>query len=290
MTGPPKQNYPEARGGQPWRELDAFSPAIDVTADYGAPTNPNSANAKCDRKPIMDLADDADGDGVVEYEEGAYATGLPKDECHKVSSCNVVNNNPSIGDANWDYLDYFIINHGCDPAINPTCKPADWPVGANWPPDSRYHVYRYEIEVFFPSNVVTPDQPIAGLPDPTEEDGDMVAVADGGCFKGTPPNINPDYDYDFYPQEFPIDYDLVPPAERRIFPVAIANCHAIEAAGDLKAQGKFTFLPVQLLFIFVTEPMGKPGGGADIFVEPLGVLDDEQLSELSKKIVQIYRR
>ncbi len=214
------------------------------------------------------------------------AIGLPQDKCFP-DGCGTdpqnVNNNPRIGNGNWDYQNYFRINHPCDPALKacagpPEWKPADWPGGsANWPP-TRYETYRYETEA---PSIVTPNKPIyGGAPN--------VKTAEYGgpqCYTGSPVPEIPGYYY--FPEE---ERNKALLGDRRVISIAVVNCIARKKAG-LKVSGRFSFTPAELAFVFITEPVPPPNKGKiDLFVEALGRLDESAMDYLVKDIVQIYRR
>ncbi len=261
----------------PWRLQDRFQPAANVT--QGGEKQGGAGNStRCEYDPLP----------------ATQAMGLPRDQCHIDENCNESGffGNPRIGDANWDYKEYFRINHGCRPhahhggehdhGTTTTCKPADWGAltgGAGWPP-TRYEVYRYELERT-PDAIVMPAQTIydsGGNPvNMTEENGHTQ------CFQGTPPPI-PGYNY--YPAKV---RDLTLLGDRRIMPVAVANCYALEANG-VSTNGKFSFQPVELVYVFLTEPMKNPSD-SEIYVEILGALDKGGAQDvLARDVVQLYRR
>jgi Flp pilus assembly protein TadG len=293
---------PQAKNSDniPWRTLDEFVPAANVTQGAKPPNNTQGNQTKCEYDDIADDSVNAAGQTVDEWiaadpinntadnfvAEGVEETamGLPRDQCINADNCATapgnVNGNRRIGDGIWDYVDYFRINHGCNPSTNPTCKPADWDgvTGAGWPP-TRYETYRYEIETA-PETIVMPNQTIY--------DASGVAItqtAENGhdqCFKGTPPVI-PGYNY------FPAAVrDLTLLNDRRIMPLAIANCNAMETLG-LKTSGKFKFKIPQFLYVFITEPMKLPST-SEIHAEILGELEAGAVKDLSHDVVQIYRR
>ncbi|MCH8198062.1 MAG: hypothetical protein IH904_08265 [Proteobacteria bacterium] len=248
----------------PWRQQDIFVPAANVTQGSKAPANTNGGGAKCEYSDLND----------------AEGMGLPRDQCHIDGNCSYPGND-RIGDANWDHVEYFRINHGCDQNTDPTCKPADWDAltgAAGWPP-TRYEVYRFELEGT-PENVVMPGQTIydaAGNPvDTTEENGHAQ------CFQGTPPPM-PGYSY------FPTKArDLKLLDDRRIMPIAVTNCNAM-AANGMKTKGKFSFNISEVTYVFLTEPMPKPSD-SEIYAEVLGTLDEGAMDSLTHDIVQLYRR
>ncbi len=102
------------------------------------------------------------------------------------------------------------------------------------------------------------------------------------CFTGTPPPI-PGYSY--FPGK---KRDLTLLADRRIMPVAVANCYALEANG-VSTNGKFSFQPAELVYVFLTEPMKNPSD-SEIYSEILGPLDKGAQDVLAREIVQLYRR
>jgi hypothetical protein len=281
--------------------LDEFVPAANVTQGAKPPNNSQGNQTKCEyteigpddvnavgqtvdewiaADPINNTADNFVATGVEET-----AMGFPRDQCINADNCATapgnINGNQRIGDAIWDYINYFRINHGCDPSTNPTCKPADWDgvTGAvGWPP-TRYETYRYEIERA-PDAIVMPNQTIydasGAVSTQTAENGHDQ------CFKGTPPVI-PDYNY--YPAAV---RDLTLLNDRRIMPIAVANCQAMESLG-LKVSGKFKFKIPQFLYVFITEPMKDPST-SEIHTEILGELEAGAIKDLVHDIVQIYRR
>ncbi len=126
------------------------------------------------------------------------------------------------------------------------------------------------------------------MPNQTIYDSSGAAItqtAENGhaqCFQGTPPVI-PGYNY------FPAAVrDLSLLGDRRIMPIAIANCNALESLGN-KVNGKFYFTIPQFVYVFITEPMKEPST-SEIHAEILGELDAGAVRDLSHDIVQIYRR
>ena len=271
--------FPQASsgGGNHWRFSESFPPAVDVTQGKVPPGGAGGGAAKCTR--------------VVPNGANQEAMGMGRDSCLVDADPSDCPSGERYGEGDWDYMEYFRLNHGCDALVNPTCQPADWPIGAPWPP-TRYHVYRYEIEM---NEAVEDGDPI---PDPggtqTAENGDgtidedapINGIGDDSCYKGTAP-VN---SYDFF-ADFTLDLDLL--RDRRILPIAILNCNA---AGN--PNGKFTFEAAEFIFVFYTEPMPAPndnnpnvqGADQNMYVEVLGELDEGALEQLSREIVQIYRR
>ena len=269
---------PQAKNSNhvPWRTLDEFVPAANVT-QRGAPKNTKGNQASCQ---YTDL-------------DPNQAMGLPRDKCIIAGdgACAIapgnINGNDRLGDTIWDYQNYFRINHPCDPALEscagpPDWKPTDWDSVTNavgWPP-TRYETYRYEIERS-PEAIVMPNQTIYDsngnkLP-PTTEDGHAQ------CFQGPTRPVIPGYNY--YPSQV---RDLALLNDRRVLPIAIANCNALVANGT-KTSGKFAFQIPEMIFIFLTEPMKNPSD-SEMYVEVLGELDAGAIRDLAHDIVQIYRR
>ncbi len=256
-------------GNNPWRQQDEYMPGANVTQGAEPPNNTGGNATKCEYSDLP----------------ATQATGLPRDQCHIDDNCDVVagniNGNARIGDGNWGYQEYFRINHGCNQSANPTCKPADWDAlsgEAGWPP-TRYEVYRYELETA-PEAIVMPAQTIydaGGNPNGTTAENGHTE-----CFQGTPPPI-PGYSY--FPSQ---NRDLALLGDRRIMPVAVANCNALEANGT-STNGKFSFKPSELVYAFLTEPMEKPPN-SEIYGEVLGSLDEEAQDALTRHAVQLYRR
>ena len=243
-------------GNNPWRQQDKFIPAANVTQGAEPPNNAGGNSARCEYGDLP----------------AAQAMGLPRDQSF---------DNSRVGDGNWDYQEYFRINQGCDPIADPPCKPADWDGvtgGAGWPP-TRYEVYRYELERT-PDAVVSPGQTIYA-----SADNPAATTAENGraqCFQGTTPPI-PGYDY--YPAKV---RDLTLLGDRRVLPLALANCNALEAAGT-NTSGKFSFKPAEFVFVFLTEPVENPPN-SEIYAEVLGGLDEGTRDALTRDIVQLYRR
>ena len=250
----------------PWRQQDLFQPAANVTQGAEPPNSAVGNSTRCEYDPLP----------------ATQAMGLPRDQCHIDENCNESGffGNPRIGDANWDYREYFRINHGCDLSSNASCKPSDWGAltqGA-WPP-TRYEVYRYELESV-PDAIVMPAQTIydsGGSPAATTAENGRAQ-----CFQGTPPPI-PGYNY--YPAKV---RDLTLLGDRRIMALAVANCNALVANG-VSTSGSFSFEPAEFVFVFLTEPMKNPSD-SEIYVEILGALDDGAQDSLMRDIVQLYRR
>ena len=284
----------------PWRTLDEFVPAANVTQGAKPPVNTSGNQTKCEYTEVGDDNLNAGGQTVDEWiaadpvnntadnfvvdQVADTAMGFPRDKCIIADNCATapgnVNGNQRIGDGIWDYHEYFRINHGCKLNTNPSCKPTDWDgvTEAGWPP-TRYETYRYEIERA-PESIVMPDQAIyndAGVAsNVTAENGHTQ------CFQGTPPVI-PGYNY--YPAAV---RDLSLLGDRRIMPIAIANCNALESLGN-KVNGKFFFTIPHFVYVFITEPMKEPST-SEIHAEILGELDAGAVKDLSHDIVQIYRR
>ncbi len=268
-------------GNNPWRQQDKFMPAANVTQGGEPPNNAGGNAARCEYSDLP----------------ATQAMGLPRDKCHLAvaveDKCDVVtgniNGNKHIGDGNWKYQEYFRINHRCNlsakdafgfPKVNP-CKPADWDAvtgAADWPP-TRYEIYRYELERE-PEAIVMPAQTIydsAGNPNGTTAENGHAQ-----CFQGTPPEI-PGYSY--YPDKV---RDLTLLGDRRVLTVAVANCYALEANGN-RTNGKFSFKPAELVYVFLTELVENPPN-SEIYAEILGPLDEGAQDALTRDVIQLYRR
>ncbi len=265
----------------PWRQLDDFVPAGNVTQQGKPPGSAGGGSTKCE----YDSIDPVDGNKV--------AREFPRDSCFP-DDCgtdpNNVNGNDRVGNGDWAYQEYFNINHPCNSAVPPCAgppgwKPSDWDAvtnGADWPP-TRYDTYRYELERT-PDAVVMPGKPlydkVTGLPI-MDSGGNPVMTAENGhqqCFQGTPPTY-PTYNY--YPDKV---RDLRLLKDRRVMTIAIANCNAI---GD--TSGKFSFQVPEFIYVFLPEVMDLPSQ-AHIYTEILGTLDEGAIEALVRDVVQIYRR
>ncbi|MCH8097787.1 MAG: hypothetical protein IID53_11990 [Proteobacteria bacterium] len=276
-------------GGNSWRDDSKYMPAANVTQG-GEPK--------------------VKGSKTCEYEDlknpNEKAMGLPRDTCFPDGCGSVDGNmdgNDRIGNGEWNYPEYFRINHPCNPlpkildsGLENPCnkdddwKPADWdtvtggtPANPTWPP-TRYDTYRYEIEST-PVSIVSdsPPQPIYtadGTPDgSTGENGGPQ------CYTGDEVPGVPGYNY--FPGQ---ERNKALFGDRRVFPIAVVNCIARGEAG-LKVSGRFSFERPTMAFVFITEPVPPPNEGKiPLFVEALGKLDDATLDDLVKDIVQIYRR
>ena len=257
-------------GNNRWRNQDKFVPAANVTQGGEPPNNVNGNAATCEYSDLP----------------ATEATNLPRDQCHIDGNCDTVpgnvNGSERIGDGTWDYIEYFRINHGCNQSTNPTCKPAGWDAitgAAPWPP-SRYETYRYETEQS-PDEIVAPAQDIYNA-DGSDSGFDTTENGQAECFQGAAPAI-PGYNY------FPAKAkDLALLGDRRILPILIANCNALEANG-ISTSGKFSFAVTEVGFVFLTEPM-EQAPAAEIYSEILGTLDDGAQDLIVRDIIQLYRR
>lgn len=239
----------QPQGDPSWQSDPAFAPAVNVTQGRDPGTCKD-----------------------VESSTLPNASGLPRDDCFADDSCG-----GRIGNAEWDRGEYFRINHERDGSVIPSGLQSL--VGSE---PTRYEVYRYEIEYDDEGDgdghsIVLPGQPIydsgGAQIDSTVEDGRPQ------CFTGpTPTNT-----YSYFDDQAR-DLDLL--ADRRILPVAMANCNALGNPG-----GKFSFRPPEFIFTFLTEPVTSPGGGGtELYIEVLGPLDNSAVDEIIHDVVQIYRR
>ncbi len=244
-----------------WRRNDKFTPAVNVTQGGQPSGNPLSGQARC------------------EYEDlpADQAMALPRDQCHIDDNCNEPGffGNPRIGDADWDYAEYFRINHGGNGSAG--YRPPLWPGDSLATGPTRFEVYRYEIEKGVPDSVVMPGQKImdgGGKPVATTAENGHVQ-----CFRGNAP-VNT---YDFFPGR---RRDAALLRDRRVFPIAIANCNALGHPG-----GQFSWTPPEFLYVFLTERVEQPSEGKlKIYIEALGTLDDATLEAVLRDNVQLYRR
>ncbi len=286
--------------GEDWRTLDDFVPAGNVTQGGTPPNNTTTGNTACKYTKPNDPDLNADGQNEDEWiaadpnntkqnfvpDHVETATGFPRDYCFYTNSCDFQPTGCSdascgtnrVGDGKWAYKEYFRINHGCNEVTNPTCRPTDWPATA-WPP-SRYDTYRYEIEKGTPDTIVTADKTI--FKDGTDSGFKTAEDGHQQCFQGNKPEY-PTYEY--FPGK---KRDLRLLDDRKIMPIAIANCNALEATGT-STKGKFSFEIPELIYVFLTEPMRRPSD-SEIYAEMLGALDEGAVEALVRDVVQIYRR
>jgi hypothetical protein len=280
----------------PWRTLDDFVPAGNVTQGGTPPGTAGGGSTQCKYNSIDPV------DGTIDV-----AKEFPRDSCFLAGNCDTdpmnINGSDVVGNGTWDYKTYFRINHACnpDPGIpDNTCnqdgdwKPADWDAvtgntvaNPTWPP-TRYETYRYELERT-PDAIVTTNQQIydenTGLP-LLDSNGNLITTKENGhqeCFQGTPPEY-PIYEY--YPDQ---GRDLRLLYDRRIMPIAIANCNAIEADPNNSTSGKFSFEVPETIYVFLPEVMDEPSQ-SEIYAEILGTLDAGAIETLVRDVVQIYRR
>lgn len=189
------------------------------------------------------------GSKVCKPTPSSLALGLPRDDCFLNGSCS--SSHGSMGDGNWDFVNYMRINHSMLRKItieNVTYR-INYTKNTFTPsaPPSRYAMYRWEID-----NDNVPGAMTYGNQSMTPEEGLPTCHSAGAS-------------------------ETV--EDRRILHVAILNCGAIEAKLD---DGSFTadaHLPVETFVkVFVTEPMDV-GGDAIIWGEMVGPVvegDDEE--------------
>ncbi|HYD30500.1 MAG TPA: pilus assembly protein TadG-related protein [Azospirillaceae bacterium] len=235
---------PQAKDGfGDWRRQDRFYPAENVTQGGEVQGSPLSGQTRCDRQDL-----DAD-----------RATALGRDSCFVHGTCG-----GAVGNGNWDWSNYFRINHGGNGTSG--WRPVGWPGSAK---PTRFEVYRWEIEM---NTIVQPGELISGGGGGTTEENGRPQ-----CFRGTRPGNQ----YEYFPSK-KRTLDLL--TDRRVLPLALVNCRALG-----NPTGKFGFSPPEFVFAFLTEPMDDPGS-SDLYVEILGPLDEESEDNLVKDVVQIYRR
>jgi len=237
-----------------WRSLPGFHPAVNVTQG-GQPQSGGGGN-RCEWDSL----------------DQTRAKGMPRDNCFATDSCG-----GRVGTGEWNWQDYFRINHSATPAdlADASWRPTGWPSAAPWPP-TRFAVYRWEIEK---NTTVQPGRTI------TNADGSTTTTLENGKPQCYPPANQPGNQYTYYPPGggAPVN-DLRLLTDRRIMPLAVANCNALGTP-----SGKFTFDPSDLVFAFLTEPMQNPSDSS-LWVEILGALDISAEQELLRDVVQLYRR
>jgi hypothetical protein len=291
-------NHP-VYGNADWRTLLEFRPATNVT--QAGVRQGNGGGTQCRYTSLA----------------AGTAMGLPRDPCFATSSCpsygNLNPNNhmgedplptgneqPYVGTQNrptgaswnWDYAEYFRINHGCNPAGSPDfdtdCRATvQWPDDDRWPP-TYFETYRFEIEVANAPYTHSIVEPSTSGPNIYDATGNLVATTtEEGIVDGTTPNDcyegpTPPAEYEFWPAG-EINLDLL--QDRRILVVAVVNCNALDL------QGGQTTIPggYKLAAHFVTEPMEQPPQST-IHTEWLGLVSVEIQEQLVKRLIQLYRR
>ncbi|WP_404380113.1 pilus assembly protein TadG-related protein [Caenispirillum salinarum] len=191
----------------------------------------------------------------------AEAAALPQDNCIADGTCERFGD----GDFSAGWGNYVDINHGGSESFLDPYR-GQFRNGTSSP--TRFEVYRAEIEN---TAIVQPGQTTAGGGTTTEDGAPQ-------CFKDTTALSTPDYTYfDGAPKN-----DLRLLRDRRVLPVVVADCGA--AGFDSKS-----FTPDDIIFVFLTEPMGDPAGST-IHVESLGPADGIAIKQMHRDVVQIYRR
>ena len=170
----------------------------------------------------------------------AGALGLPRDKCFGTGSCT--NMGGRMGDGDWDVVSYMSVNHG-KPAsltISGVTYGFNYTTGTVTPstPPTRYEVYRWEI------------------------DNDRIPGRTGYAASKTPEKGTP---------QCYSGGALAAQPDRRLFPVAVINCQALEAQYGISG-GSSPPLPVHGFDkVFLTEPMD---GTADtIWGEIVGMVE-----------------
>ncbi|MFC3080039.1 pilus assembly protein TadG-related protein [Phenylobacterium terrae] len=169
------------------------------------------------------------------------ALGLPRDACFAAGSCP--NMGGRMGDGNWDIVSYMRVNHR-SPAtatiggVTYTFNYAAGTVSPS-PRPTRYEVYRWEIDNARIPGEYTP----SGSGAWTQEKGAPR------CFSGTVPSA----------------------PDRRIIPVAVLNCEALEAEYGLNGGSTPPLPAIGFAKVFLTEPMGS-GSDDVIWGELVGML------------------
>ena len=82
--------------------------------------------------------------------------------------------------------------------------------------------------------------------------------------------------------------DLTLLGDRRILPILITNCNALEANG-VNTNGKFSFAVTEVGFVFLTEAMERPPA-TKMYAEILWTLDAAAPHRLVRAVAQLYPR
>lgn len=187
------------------------------------------------------------------------SAALPRDTCLENGGC------ARFGNGNYNLTPYVDINHGGSEGFLDSYR-GQFRNGTSSP--MRFEIYRAEIEN---TAIVQPGQTISGGGTTTENGAPQ-------CFKDTAAVSTPDYTwFDGAPTN-----DLRLLRDRRVLPVVVADCNA--AGFDPKS-----FAPDDIIFVFLTEPMGDPAGST-IYVESLGPANGDAVEQMHRDVVQIYRR
>ncbi|HEX2561501.1 Tad domain-containing protein [Phenylobacterium sp.] len=169
------------------------------------------------------------------------ALGLPRDACF--SSGNCPNMGGRMGDGNWDVVSYMRVNHRrpATATISGITYTFNYAAGtvSPLPRPTRYEVYRWEID----------NNRIPGEYNPTGSGPNTQEKGGPRCFSGTIP-AGPD---------------------RRIIPVAVLNCQALEAQYGLNGNSNPPLPAIGFAKVFLTEPMGS-GSDDIIWGELVGML------------------
>jgi hypothetical protein len=168
------------------------------------------------------------------------ALGLPRDRCFATGTCP--NMGGRMGDGDWDVVTYMLVNHGkpASAVINGVTYTFNYVTGSVIPATrpTRYEVYRWEI------------------------DNDRIPGRTGYSASKTPEKGTP---------QCYSGGTLADHPDRRLFPVAVINCQALEAQYDISG-GSSPPLPVQgFVKVFLTEPMD--GSDDTIWGEIVGMVE-----------------
>jgi Flp pilus assembly protein TadG len=169
------------------------------------------------------------------------ALGLPRDACFASNSCP--NMGGRMGDGTWDIVSYMRVNHRrpATATISGVTYTFNYAAGtvSPSPRPTRYEVYRWELENARVPGEYTP----SGSGAWTQEKGAPR------CYSGSVPS-GPD---------------------RRILPVAVLNCQALEAQYGLNGASGPPLPAIGFAKVFLTEPMGS-GSDDVIWGELVGML------------------
>lgn len=199
----------------------------------------------------------------------AQAYGLPRDSCFATDTCMSLGTSSAgrMGAGDWDFVTYLERNHGSPATVTVPISASGQTVSyainyttrtsAPAAPPSRYDVYRWEIDNNRIPNANGYNQAN------TKEKG--APQCHGGALSDTP--------------------------DRRILYIAVLDCNALTASGELTGGNGAGTLPVTAFArVFLTEPVENGSlGDATIFAEFNGVVDPGRDGGVVHDQVQLYR-
>ena len=226
--------------------------------------NKNDANYRPARNVIKGYT----GNGC-NSNPNAAAYGLPRDSCFATNTCAQLGTSTSgrMGAGDWDFVTYMERNHGAPAAatipISATGQTVTYAINyalrtiAPSSRPSRYDVYRWEID----TNRIPNSTGYAQKN--TKEKGAPQCNAAG--LSDTP--------------------------DRRVLYIAVLDCNALTASGQLTGGNGQGTLPVTAFArMFLTEPVENGSlGDSTIYAEFNGVIEPSRDADVIRDQVQLYR-